>query len=352
MPKFGVPTVTARRRLGAHREGIVYIQYLSETGASVSGPRDATYMVTVFDISAMSQTQLDFESRSLKLGGKYWCHGGINPGYIASQLREVTYLMKLVALNKRSSSQMQVGFAGLVNKGNGILYIDLICAKVGERVLASADLERSNAGSLMLKQVVAFAQHPEFGFRELTLAALPNVIGFYDKFGFRLDAPDSPELRSVTDNLRKFRFKSLEEYDMAYLVSAVINYVQPEDEAGNPLTPPQQIKLGNVVKSKLDKYPANQQAKLWKILGTIYDEAVADPIRGRLLFPTVEWLIDMGLTPHGIDNGISMVYTVPPHQTAGSASKRTTNRRRTTRKRSPIRSRVINRKSRAPHRRR
>jgi hypothetical protein len=306
-------------------------------------------MVTVHDISAMSQTQVDFESRSLKLGGYYWCHGGISPSYIASQLREVSYLMKLVALNKRSSSQMQVGFAGLVNKGNGVLYIDLICAKVGERVLASADLERSNAGSLMLKQVVSFAQHPEFGFRKLTLSALPNVIGFYDKFGFRLDAPDSPELRNVTDNLRKFRFKSLHEYDMAYLVSYGINEVQPEDEAGNPLTPTQQLDLGAIVKNKMDKYPAHQQAKFWKIIGSIYDEAIADPMRGRLLYTTIQSLIDMGLTPHGVDNGISMVYTIPPHQTAGSASKKTTYRRRATRKRS---SRANSHKSRTNHRRR
>ena len=350
-PKFGVPTLTVRRRLGSDKASIVYSQYLSAAGAPVTSPLLAAYYVKVYDVSAMSQTQLDYETGSLSRGGGHWCHGGINPDYIAGQLSIASYLLKLEVLNKRSSSQMQVGFASLINKGHNVLYIDLICAKVADRVLTSAELGRGNAGQLLLKQVVAFAKQPEFGFREIKLSALPNVIGFYDKFGFRLDAP-SFMVGGIMDDLRKFRFRSLSEFDMAYSVSKIIHQVQPEDEAGRPLSPSQQLLLGEQITRVVNTYPSKEHANLWKIIGSVYDKATADPDHARLLYTTFNKIVDNGLTPNGISNGISMIYTIPPNQIAGSASKRATRRRRVTRKRSSVRLQATRRRKSASRRRR
>lgn len=351
-PKFGVPTtLTVRRRIDSDKSTIVYSQYISAEGAPVSSPLLAAYYIKVYDVSAMSQTRLKYETGSLSRGGDYWCHGVINPDYIASQLSLASYLLKLEILNKRSSSQMQVGFASLINKAHNVLYIDLICAKVADRLLTSAELGRGNAGQLLLKQVVAFAEQPKFGFKEIKLSALPNVIGFYDKFGFRLDAP-SFIADDIMDNLRKFRFRSLNEFDMAYLVSKIIHQVQPEDEAGRPLSPSQQLLLGEQITRVVKTYPSKEHANLWKIIDSVYEKATADPDHARLLYTTISKLDDNGLAPNGINNGISMIYTIPPNQVAGSASKRTTHRRHVTRKRSSVRLQATRPRKSASRRRR
>ena len=126
-------------------------------------------MVTVNEVASTPGPQVDAEAGSLRRGGSHWCQGAINPDYIADQLSHATYFLRLQGLNQRSQSSMPLGFASLTNKGSGVLYVDLVCANVPARALASVGVPRISAGRVILNQIDAFAQQHGTGFSVVTL---------------------------------------------------------------------------------------------------------------------------------------------------------------------------------------
>lgn len=338
MSKFPKSGTIRNRRTGEGKTGIVYSQYLNASGEKTTNPSLASYRVTVHDPSIMSITQVKFEARSLRLGGNHWCHGAINPSYIADQLTRASYIIKLEALNNRTGSSMQLGFASMINQGQKVLYIDLICVRVTDRVRAAAGLGSGSAGGLLMKQIIVFAQQPQFGFNKLKLSALPYVFGFYDKLGFRLDTPDTPKARKLTDNLRTFRFRSAEDFEMAHDIIHYLSLVKPPVTIGQPLTDEQKMDLESLINYYKTKLRYQGRGNLWGVVDRYYNEVLTNPERILTLDQDLEEIKQMGLAPEGIDNGIRMVYDVPPAQGGGAIRNRKT--RRQQRRRNPkIRSR-------------
>lgn len=197
---------------------IIYEHFLDAEGT----PTDrsvASMRVTVTELDAATAAEVDIERRSLAHGGDHWCQGGISPDYIADQVPELNYIMRLEAVDQRSGSHrgtMQIGFATLINQGNGSLYIDVICAKVSDIVKRLAGITRVRAGNLLLTKIAEFAR--DNGFKQLRLSSLAYVIGYYQNFGFRLDAKESMRYSKIVDNIKNFRFTSDNAFEMAYLV--------------------------------------------------------------------------------------------------------------------------------------
>jgi len=322
--------------MGQGGMGVIFSRYLNGAGEPATSPAMASYLVTVHDASSLSKSQLEYEARSLRRGGSHWCHGAINPRYIANQLTKASYLLKLEALNSRTGATMQLGFASLINKGHGVLYIDLICAQVTERVRASARLGAGGAGGLLMKQIVAFAQQPAHAFSKLKLSALPYVFRFYDKLGFRLDAtpdvyPDDPLLlNKIRDTLRSYKFRSDEEFDIALKMSELFDEVQPRGSGVPKLTDEQEDKLMKLIRAKIVVgLIARKQWSLIDYAKELYERGIKDPVSARLLYLDVKALEGLGLAPGGLGNGISMVYDVPPAPAQGGSAA---NRRRKTRR--------------------
>lgn len=328
MPKIRKTGTVRARRTGEGKSGLVYGQYLNSAGQPAMSPSLATYLVTVHNPAALSRAQLEFEARSLRLGGNHWCHGAINPRYIARQMHKASYILKLEALNSRTGATMQLGFASMINQGQGVLYIDLICARVTDLVRASAGLGKNSAGGLLMKQIATFAQQPQFGFTQLKLSALPYVVGFYDRLGFRLDTPDTPLVREITENLRTFRFRSSDEFDVAYEMSRWVKAIQSPDERGQPLSNEQKERLAFMVNDYKDTL--KEERRLGNLSGAIdryYNEALADPEHMRSLQTDIRAIRKLKLAPGGIINGIRMVYDLSPARGGGVRHRRQKTRR-------------------------
>jgi hypothetical protein len=290
--------------------GVVYSQYLTRDGAPTTKDNRAQpprLLVTVNEVASTPRTQVEAEVRSLRWGGSHWCQGSINPDYIAHQLSHATYFLRLEGVNQRSQSSMPLGFAALTNKGSGVLYVDLVCANVPDRVLASVGVPRISAGRVIFNQIDAFAQQPGTGFTVVTLSAVPDAIGFYDRLGFRLDGPPSPELRQLTDDLRTFRFRSATDFDVARAVGDALVVVQAAAAAGKPLTQWQIGRINAALRRRFRSPSAEMEALIAKHIA----QAVADPAHARLLVTIIDKLHAMGLVPHGLNNGVSMIRDVP-----------------------------------------
>ncbi len=202
---------------------IIYEQFLDAAGEPAD-PAVASMRVTVTGLDAASTAEVDRERRSLAHGGDHWCQGTIDPEYIAARVPDLDYVMRLEAVDQRGAPHrgtMQIGFATLINQGDGSLYIDVICAKVTDIAKRLAGVTRVRAGTLMLSQIAAFGR--DNGFNKLRLSSLAYVIGYYQKFGFRPDAKPSRRRSQIMEDIKGFRFSSDEAFEMAYLVGYAIS---------------------------------------------------------------------------------------------------------------------------------
>jgi hypothetical protein len=202
---------------------IIYEVFLDAKG-NPADPAVASMRVTVTGLDMATAAEVDRERRSLARGGDHWCQGTISPEYIADQVPELNYIMRLEAVDQRGAPHrgtMQIGFATLINQGDGSLYIDVICAKVTDIAKRLAGITKVRAGTLMLSQIAAFGR--DNGYNKLRLSSLAYVIGYYQKFGFRLDAKASRRHTQIMEDIKGFRFASDEAFEMAYLVGYAIS---------------------------------------------------------------------------------------------------------------------------------
>lgn len=196
----------------------VYKVYLDEASNPIPQGSDAPrrFMVTITDLPGAFRYEVDAERRSLAHGSDHWCSGTISPEYIANQVEELDFVMKLFTVNDRSEATSQIGFVLLIDQGDGTLYIDVICGKTTPHSKRATGLDRIRAGNMMLDQVQTFAQLMEY--TQLRLSALAYVIGYYQRFGFDMQAKDTPRLQEAVKGLTEARFSSDDEFEMAYLV--------------------------------------------------------------------------------------------------------------------------------------
>lgn len=132
---------------------------------------------------------------NLFLSGKIndLCRGLISAAYVRSQTKRQTDFL-FTTLNDWGNA---INFAICAEEGEA-LYIQVICARKG--------------GAELLKYIIEFAR--KRGFKSVTLAALPHVVNFYKKYGFKtsqscsvdveLERAEASLARDASGNLKKF----------------------------------------------------------------------------------------------------------------------------------------------------
>jgi hypothetical protein len=215
---------------------VLYKVYLSEAGNPIPEGSDAPrrFLVTITDIPGAFKHEVDAERRSLAHGSDHWCMGTISPEYIAYQVDKLDFVMKLYTVNDRSEATSQIGFVLLIDQGDDTLYIDVICAKTTPHSKRVTGMDRIRAGKMMLNQVETFAQLR--GVTRLRLSSLAYVIGYYERFGFKMQARDSPHLREAVRGVTATQFRSDEEFEMAYLVGYATHLAYGTTNSFDPMT--------------------------------------------------------------------------------------------------------------------
>ena len=226
----------SKRSMAAAAPPVLYKVYLDEAGNPIPEGSDdrRRFMVTITDIPGAFKHEVDAERRSLAHGSDHWCMGTISPEYIAYQVDELDFVMKLYTVNDRSEATSQIGFVLLINQGGGTLYIDVICAKTTPHSKRVTGMDRIRAGKMMLNQVQTFAQLMEF--TRLRLSSLAYVIGYYKAFGFKMQAGDSRRLREAVRGVTATQFRSDEEFEMAYLVGYATHLAYGTTNSFDPMT--------------------------------------------------------------------------------------------------------------------
>ena len=199
---------------------------LNQAGESVDNERNAQYILEVYERQSSSQTEWNNISASVRNMANTTCQGKVSKEFISDNLQEETdiiMILKLSTQNVRTGENRQnaVAFIMINLIEPNTLYIDVLCGSVSERVSQGISM-RPGPGKILLNYAELFAK--TLGRDTLQLSALPYVIGYYRKMGYRHIQPgaEDTEPSSVTataDDFGKMRFKSDEQFKQAFLIA-------------------------------------------------------------------------------------------------------------------------------------
>ncbi len=141
--------------------------------------------------------------------------------------------------NTSSNNSLNIGSIrgfGLVKKIKDYYYIHILCRGISRNGLRYSSIKDS--GSDLLKKISSHAINN--GINTIKLNALPNVILYYKRFGYKLSTPEQTQsMDSFAELLKKSPFKNnfyefLEEYNNNYDKKEPINQYYNIMIRGNP----------------------------------------------------------------------------------------------------------------------
>ena len=214
-------------RLGAMERGMRRI-YLTmngtETSPGAEDAKQANYVLDVYQRGKMTESGRKRLRASIREGQRTFCHDVIAPSHVDKAWRESSQVLRLGLLSRRGSV-LPVAFA-LVRKRGRLLHVHLLCAATSEKARErSGHAGKLNPapGSLLLSQLEALGRRA--GVERLELSAVPYVAEYYRKQGFRHLLPgeveERPEAVTAAATVRKHRFASNDELDVAYKIGEV-----------------------------------------------------------------------------------------------------------------------------------
>ena len=196
----------------------------TETSPAADGAEQAIYMLDVYQRGKMTESGRKRLRASIREGQRTFCHDVIAPSHVDKAWRESSQVLRLGLISKRGSV-LPVAFA-LVRKRGAVLYVHLLCAATSDKARErSGHAGRLNPapGSLLLSQLELLGRRA--GVERLELSAVPYVVEYYRKQGFRHllpgEAKERPEAAAAAATVRKHRFASNDELDVAYKIGEV-----------------------------------------------------------------------------------------------------------------------------------
>lgn len=194
--------------------------YLTLSGTPADGAEDAAYVLDVYQRGKMTESGRQRLRASIREGQRTFCHDVIAPSHVDRAWRESSQVLRLGLISKRGSV-LPVAFA-LVRKRGKLLHVHLLCAAASEKARGRSGHPKldPSPGSLLLSQLEALGRRA--GVERLELSAVPYVVEYYRKQGFRHLLPgegeERPEAVAAAATVRQHRFGSNDELDVAYKI--------------------------------------------------------------------------------------------------------------------------------------
>ena len=222
----------------------------SNSGSSSSGSDIDDFLLG--DMAFPNATKMEWNrtARSIRNCNFRMCQGGINTGFFSGDSvnnSSVIFLLYYITQKRAGVAETLIGFSQTLDLRTdkedhgveeGTLYIDAICTNTKIRDLPDGGLK--GAGTLLMKQIEEYALDPlnELDgepFTNIKLSALPYVISYYRRLGYRhvhncgdiVYIPERPlgsqyierdiDIMEMTDimNEMKIRFKTDDDLDFA-----------------------------------------------------------------------------------------------------------------------------------------
>ena len=245
-----------RRPVSVATDGVykvtIYKNPIQYGGDVMSSDSDSGFQDLAFPLPPISLWKR--VATSIRTSNFKMCQGGINPGFFSGDTVEnasVIFLLHHISKGRSGvHKEALIGFAlttdlreerDEVSMDKGTLYIDAICTNTDVRHLPVGGLR--GGGGLLMNQIEQYASEPynEFDgdpYTSIKLSALPYVINYYRKLGYRhVNSCDdltrdmgrpagrqyvekNRDILRVSDQVdqMRLRFKSDKELDYALLV--------------------------------------------------------------------------------------------------------------------------------------
>jgi len=211
----------------AHQAPPRDVQHLSAQGVVVSMDNSNwTYELDIYNLENPESVSKYEELKSrISAQASTTCQGIVNPTYVKERFGVNDFLFVL-NLRTGKETSIPIGFAIVEERqgeaGYAHLYIDVICALISSRAKSiyegrhkiqfgvNAPPLKPGAGTILLSKIQEWAveQNVDYkaGYAYIQLTALPYVVGYYERNGYRV--PDG-----AGGVLPKLRFTSNEEFE-------------------------------------------------------------------------------------------------------------------------------------------
>ena len=210
---------------------------LNQAGEPVDDQRDAQYILEVYEKVSSSDAVWKDASSHIRNMANTTCQGKVSKGFISDNLvdeTDIIVILRLLSQNLRTGDNRENAIAFMMINliEPNTLYIDVLCGSVSERVSQGVTM-RPGPGKILLNYAEIIAR--TLGKDTMQLSALPYVIGYYRKMGYRHIKPgaEDPEPASVTataDDFGRMRFKSDEQFRQAFLIAHAYMLSQGDKE--------------------------------------------------------------------------------------------------------------------------
>lgn len=197
---------------------------LNQSGESVDNKSDAQYVLEVYDKQSSSPLEWKEMSARVRNMANTTCQGKVSKEFISDNLEtetDIIMILKLSTQNVRTGENREnaVAFMMINLIKSNTLYIDVLCGSVSKRVSQGVTM-RPGPGKILLNYAEYLAR--TLGRDTIQLSALPYVIGYYRKMGFKHIQDEEEEPTSITataDDFGRMRFKSDEHFRQAFLIA-------------------------------------------------------------------------------------------------------------------------------------
>jgi hypothetical protein len=237
------------------------IEVINIKDLSPSGKEEIMLAIKPFVLNTICQNEIEPDFFNYLLNSKksdylFVSYDKINPTFKKSSRKSYSISTKLSSSmkyrkkttkrkdtsfirNTSSNNSLNIGSIrgfGLVQKIKDYYYIHILCRGISRNGLRYSSIKDS--GSDLLKKISSHAINN--GINTIKLNALPNVILYYKRFGYKLSTPEQTQsMDSFAELLKKSPFKNnfyefLEEYNNNYDKKEPINQYYNIMIRGNP----------------------------------------------------------------------------------------------------------------------
>ena len=237
------------------------IEVINIKDLSPSGKEEIMLAIKPFVLNTICQNEIEPDFFNYLLNSKksdylFVSYDKINPMFKKSSRKSYSISTKLSSSmkyrkkttkrkdtsfirNTSSNNSLNIGSIrgfGLVQKIKDYYYIHILCRGISRNGLRYSSIKDS--GSDLLKKISSHAINN--GINTIKLNALPNVILYYKRFGYKLSTPEQTQsMDSFAELLKKSPFKNnfyefLEEYNNNYDKKEPINQYYNIMIRGNP----------------------------------------------------------------------------------------------------------------------
>ena len=237
------------------------IEVINLKDLSTSGKEEIMLAIKPFILNTLCQNEIEPDFFNYLLNSKksdylFVSYDKINPMFKKSSRKSYSISAKLSSSmkyrnkttkrkdtsfirNTSSNNSLNIGSIrgfGLVKKIKDYYYIHILCRGISRNGLRYSSIKDS--GSDLLKKISSHAINN--GINTIKLNALPNVILYYKRFGYKLSTPEQTHaMNEFAELLKKSPFKNnfyefLEEYNNNYDKKEPINQYYNIMIRGNP----------------------------------------------------------------------------------------------------------------------